>query len=253
MTLDLQKAGMWRRISAWLFDFILLGILAAGFIFLFSAIFGYDTYLARLEDAYARYEEEYNVNLDITAEDFNNLSDEERARYEAADAAFAIDEEVNYVYSMLLNLSLLMLTFGILFAYIILEFAVPMFFKNGQTIGKKCFGIAVMRSDCIRCTPPLLFIRSILGKYTIETMIPVFIILMIFFGVIGIVGTLVLILILVLQIGIMIATATNSAIHDCLASTVVVDMATQMIFDTEAELLEYKKALHEKEAEAKPY
>jgi predicted acyltransferase len=65
--------------------------------------------------------------------------------------------------------------------------------------------------------------------------------------------TAVLFLILVLQIGIMAATSTNSAIHDCLASTVVVDMATQMIFDTEEELLAFKKELHEKEVEAKPY
>ena len=41
MIFDLQKASMWKRISASLFDFILLVIAVAGFAFLLSAILDY--------------------------------------------------------------------------------------------------------------------------------------------------------------------------------------------------------------------
>ena len=39
-------------------------------------------------------------------------------------------------------------------------------------------------------------------------------------------------------------TRTNSCIHDRLAMTVVVDMASQMIFETPEDLLEFKKKEH---------
>ena len=39
----------------------------------------------------------------------------------------------------------------------------------------------------------------------------------------------------------MIASKTNSAIHDKLASTVTVDLASQMIFDTQEELIKFKE------------
>ena len=68
---------------------------------------------------------------------------------------------------------------------------------------------------------------------------------MISFNAIGMIGMIILGLILLLQVILMIATHTNSMIHDVLAKTVVVDMASQMIFDTEQDLVEYKKKVHE--------
>ena len=61
MILDLQKANMWKRISAYLFDMILLGIAAVGFTFLLSSILGYDSYTERLDAAYEKYEAEKHV------------------------------------------------------------------------------------------------------------------------------------------------------------------------------------------------
>ena len=60
---------------------------------------------------------------------------------------------------------------------------VPLKLGNGQTIGKKVFGIGVMRVDGVQLTTIQLFIRTILGKFTLETMIPVYIVLMIFFNI----------------------------------------------------------------------
>ena len=46
-----------------------------------------------------------------------------------------------------------------------------------------------------------------------------------------------------LNLGVIIYTPTNSTIHDLLCDTVVVDIASQEIFETEEELLEHKKRL----------
>ena len=62
----------------------------------------------------------------------------------------------------------------------------------------------------------------------------------------GLIGIVMLFLLLVLQIGVMIYTKTNSSIHDLLSDTVVVEYASQQIFETEEDLIAYKKAEHEK-------
>ena len=64
--------------------------------------------------------------------------------------------------------------------------------KNGQTIGKKIFGLAVMQTDSVRVKPIAMLIRTLLGKYTIETMAPLLIIFLILFGSLGTVGLIML-------------------------------------------------------------
>lgn len=244
MIYDLQKASMWKRISAFLFDVILLGIVVAGFAFLLSAVFGFDKHNSALDAAYAKYEAEYGIVFDITEEEYLQKSEAELQVWNDAYEALTKDEEAMYSYNMVVNLTLVISTLAILLAYLVLEFAVPVKFGNGQTLGKKIFGVAVMRIDGVKVTPPLLFIRTVLGKFTIETMIPVLILVMLFFNMIGIVGIIILGLILLLQIILLISTHTNSCIHDVLAKTVAVDMASQMIFESEEEMIAYKNKVH---------
>jgi len=244
MIFDLQKASMWKRISAFLFDFILLIIAVAGFAFLLSGVLGYDKHNAALNEAYAKYETEYGVTFDVSQEEYMQMSTEKQTAWNEAYQTLIKDKEAMYCYNMVINLTLVISSLAILFAYLVLEFFIPIKFGNGQTLGKKIFGVAVMRTDGVKVTAPLLFIRTILGKFTIETMIPVLICVMIFFNTIGIVGMIILGLILLLQIILMIITHTNSCIHDMLAKTVVVDMASQLIFETEEELIAYKNKVH---------
>ena len=244
---------MWKRASAYIFDFILLGILAVGIGFLLSLFLGYDTQIEKMEAAYTKYEEKYGIDLNISFNDFEKLTDEQKARYEEADKEFSKDVEVNRIYSLIINMTLIIITFGILVSYLLLEVLVPIFFKNGQTLGKKVFGVAVMRVDGVRLSTLQLFIRTILGKFTIETMFPIFLVMMIMLGALGIIGTAVIILLGVLQAAVLIVTKTNSAIHDLIAGTVTVDMASQMIFDTPEELMEYKKRIHAEKAERATY
>jgi uncharacterized RDD family membrane protein YckC len=64
---------------------------------------------------------------------------------------------------------------------------------------------------------------------------------MIFYGMIGLLGTIILGLLLLLQLILLLATKRNAVIHDLLADTVVVDFASQMIYDTEEDLIAAKK------------
>ena len=253
MIFDLQKASMWKRISAFLFDVILLGIAAVGVAFILSTILRFDSYNDALQAAYDGYEAAYDVVFEITEEEYLRMTEADHERYNTAYAALIADQEAMYNYNMVMNLTLVITTLSILAAYLILEFFIPIRLGNGQTLGKKIFGIGVMRVDGVKVVPPLLFIRTILGKFTIETMIPVLIIIMIFFNSIGIVGILILGLILLLQVILMIVTHTNSCIHDVLAKTVTVDIASQMIFEREEEMIEYKKKVHAEKVARQTY
>jgi len=253
MIYDLQKASIWKRCSAALFDFIILGIVVVGIAVLLSGVLGYDKHYGDMNAAYDKYEKQYGIEFEITEEEYLSKTEEEKLAWDTAYEALCKDEAAIYAYNMVFNLSLLIVTFSILLAFVILEFVIPLILGNGQTLGKKIFGIGVMRTDGIKVIGPLVFIRAILGKFTIETMIPVLILVMVFFNVIGIVGPIIIGLILLVQIVLMIKTNTNSLIHDVLAKTVVIDVASQMIFDSEEAMIEYKKKVHAEQAAHQTY
>lgn len=252
---DLQKANMWKRISAAILDMILLLILVTGCAFLLSTLLRYDSYGERLQERVAHYAEEYDfkehdIGWDISQEEYDDLSKEQRDVYDAALKALNEDEEVQYLNGMRFNLTLIMISFSVLIACLILEFAVPLIFKNGQTIGKKVFGVGVMRIDGVKLSPLLLFVRTVLGKYTVGLMIPILLLVMVFFSVFGIVGIVGAGLIVLIQLVMLLVTRNHTPIHDKLACTVTVDLASQMIFETPEDLLEYKKNLHAQDHKA---
>ena len=146
-----------------------------------------------------------------------------------------------------------MISLSVFFAVLIAEFIIPICLKNGQTVGKKIFSIAVMRIDGVKVTPVIMFVRSILGKYTVEIMIPLIILLMAFLGVGSIVTFGVVVLIVLFEIGLVIFTKTNSLIHDVLSSTVTVDLASQMIFDSPEAKQEYQLRIHNEDAKNAKY
>jgi uncharacterized RDD family membrane protein YckC len=253
MTTDLQKASAWKRIAAGIFDLILLCVLAVGCIWMLTAALGYDGYNASLEQAYADYETRYGVEFRITQAQYEAMSQQQKENYDAAYAALIADEQVLYTYNMLINLAMISSTFGILLAVVVLEFAVPLWLKNGQTVGKKIFAIGLMRTDGVRMNNIQLFTRTVLGKFTIEIMIPVYIVIMICLDSIGVVGPLVLGLIGLVQLICVVVTRTNSLIHDLLAGTVAVDISSQMIFDTTDDLIAYQKKIAAEQAARQVY
>lgn len=253
MDLELQKAGIWKRFSAWLCDTVIFILAALILAIAFMSLFGYGDHYQAMRDAYDKYEKEYNVDFDISQEEYDALSDEMKEKYKEANKAMNTDEEAIKAYIMVRNLMPMILSLSIVIPSLIFDFVIPMIFKNGRTVGKKIFGIAVVRTNLVKITGPCLFIRSILGKCTIETLVPLFIVVLILNGQLGSVGLIVLALILILEVVMIIITKTNSAIHDLLADTVVVDFASQRIFDSEEALVEYKKQVYAKRAQESYY
>lgn len=250
---DLQKANMLKRISAAMLDGILLGILAVGFGFLLSLATGYDAGYTHLKSFYSRYEIEYNISFDITQEAYEALSPERKEIYDRASAALSGDAEAAAALTRVLQLSLTIVTFSLLLACLILEYLVPLLFKNGQTLGKKAFGLAVMRSDAVRLSPLLLLVRTLLGKYTLELMVPVLVIFLFFFGGIGILGPGILCGLALVQVLLLAFTQNHTPLHDLIAHTVVVDYASQMIFDSPEALLRAKEEYHASLARSERY
>jgi uncharacterized RDD family membrane protein YckC len=225
----------------------MIGIVVVGAAVLMSTVLRYDYYSGIAEEVEAEYAEKYGINPDISNEEFNALTEEQKAPYLACDEARQKDERLIVAYNIMINLVMLITSVSILIGFLVMEFAVPLFFKNGQTLGKKAFGLGVVHTNGVRMRGQAHFVRSVIGKCVIEAMVPTYIILMIIFGDLGIVGTAVLVLMLGLQIFAVATTRTRSSIHDLISDTVVVDLASQMIFENADELTAHKTRIHEEE------
>ncbi len=261
LNLEIQRANMWKRISAWLLDAIMFCIIATGFGALLSITLNYDTYYNTYNEKIAQYEQTYNIKFELTQEEYTKLQEnqEEFDRYQKvyneAYQALASDQEARRAFDMVVNLSLTVTSLSIFLSVFLLDFLVPLLprFGNGQTIGKKIFGLALVTPQCVKIRNVALFTRAVLGKYTIELMIPVLIAILLFFGNIGLIGPIVVIGILIMQAVLLCTNRNRTPIHDLLANTVVVDLPSQRIFPTEEDLLEYKKAVAAEAAEDREY
>ena len=255
--MDLQKANSWKRIAAWLLDIMLLAVLAVGAGFGLSSVLGYDGYQQTVQSAYEKYAAQCGIDMNMDQAAIDAMSQEERESYEAAleafDAALNADEEAVYAYNMLANLSLVITTLGILIAMLVLEFIVPLLLKNGQTVGKKCFSIGVVRVDGVKITPVQLFLRTVLGKFAVETMIPVYVGLMLFWGSIGLFGIVALLLLVIGQVICIAVNPGRLTIHDRMSGTVVVDITSQKIFESTDDLIAYTKRIHAEQAKRQDY
>ena len=245
---DLQKAGLGKRIMAAIFDGILIATLAVGMAACFSFCFGYDAQVAQSEAIRVQYEQRYEIDSQIHPDNYQGTSEEDKAAYKErwsqADAALKQDAEYINLYSRMSSTRLMILSFSPLVAILLMELFIPLWFGNGQTLGKKIFGIGVMSIEGVRITGKQVFIRSVLGKYTIELMLPIYILVMTFTGGLGIVGLGLLAALGIAQIVCLVITRTNAPIHDIFASTVTVDFASQQIFEDIEDRDNYIKAKH---------
>ena len=246
---DLQRANFGKRIMSAIFDGILLATLAVGLAALLSFSFGYDTALERYAAIMERYEQQYDVDVEMSTADMTEA--ETTAHNEKVDAVYQDllkDEEFMSLYAKLSNMRMMILSFGLLGAVLIMELMIPLLFGNGQTLGKKIFGIGLMHIEGVRITGKQVFIRSVLGKYSVELMLPIYILIMTFTGGLGMVGWVLLASLLLAQIVCLIITRTNAPIHDIFASTVAVDLISQRIFEDIEDRDNYIKAIHAERA-----
>ena len=250
MVVDLQKADVWKRMAAWLLDAMLLCVAVVGVGLLLSALLGYDGHYQQYEARFDQYITEYElqgVNLTAPADE------QEQKQVDKALQAMQSDKELIRLGNLLPNLMLIIVTFAILITMVLLEVLVPLWLKNGQTIGKKMFAVGIIRVDGVKLSTFQLFARTVLGKFTIETMIPVYVAVMALFGRMSLAGLILVGGLALIQLICLFVTSTNSAIHDLLAGTVVVDIASQQIFSSTEELLAYTKRIHAERAQRQEY
>ena len=278
---ELRKIGIVRRASALLLDAILLAVLTTGFMWIISLICNFTReqelatqyynewedfrkeYIPGIAGFYGfTYVEDENGDYTITVTESGKpatldeivakLNSSEGNDPETAEAYEKFSKEltpslvVNAQYRLVYNMLFMMVSLGLLLAYIVLEFVIPIILKNGQTVGKKVFGICLVRPNCVKLTNIALFARTLLGKFAIETMFPILLVFLFLFGGLGILAIILLAAMTILNIVLFFATKNRTPIHDIFAATVAVDMRLQMIFETEEELIA-KKSLQHKE------
>ena len=255
--MELQRASSWKRIAAWVLDIMLLCVLTVGVAFGLSALLDYDVHQQTVQTAYEYYAQQYGIDLDMDQATYDAMSEAEKAEYDEKakkiEIALNADEDVKYAYNMVVSYSLLITTMSILLATVLLEFVVPLLLKNGQTIGKKCFSLGVCRVDGVKVTPLQLFARTVLGKFAVELMIPVYVVIMLYWGLMGIGGTAVLLILLIIQITCIAVNRDRLAIHDRFAGTVVIDISSQKIFESTDDLIAYTKRIHAEQAKRQDY
>lgn len=278
---ELRKIGIVKRASALLLDAILLAVLTTGFMFIISLICNYsgqeqlaNQYFSEWEEFRKDYvggvAEYYGFTYVDNGESFEVTKDGEPSslddviaalvdssgedpataeayrQYSALPSVATVNAQYRFVYSLLF----MMVSVGILLAYLILEFVLPLIFKNGQTVGKKVFGVGVVRSDCVKISNVALFARTILGKFAIETMFPVLLVFLFLFGGMGVLAIILFGAITLLNVVLFFATKNKTPIHDILVGTVVVDIKLQMIFNSVEELNQKKALLQKEKAES---
>lgn len=242
MYYDIQKAPVTKRIGAFLLDFMLMVILIVFAISLIASAMNVDKHIENIkvitdeiEENKEYYEEKYQLKLDITEEEFNAMTDEEKIACNEAFAKMYEETGLTKLRNKVISLNILAVTCGALIVVILTEILVPALMKHGRTLGKRVFGLALMRKDCVKIHPAQMVARALIGKFTICLMLPIYALL--FFGLSSMIGKVILVAVIGVQLIVMGLTKNNAALHDLIAATVVVDYDSQMIYDSEEELL----------------
>lgn len=254
---DIQKASLWKRVAAGILDLILIVVLATGFGWAISAVSNYDHYLSSYKAEYQACADKYDISLTMTQEEFERMPEAEqeayRQRAEQAYKEISQNQKANYYYGMVVNLGLLTVVGGVLLAMILLEWLVPLLMGNGQTVGKKVFALCVVRNDGVKLNGMQHFTRVILGKYAVETMIPLYVGVMYLLEQNNIILMLFAAALLLVQLVLAVVTRNHTLLHDLMAGTVVVDYASQRIFKSTEDLIAYQKRIAAERAARQNY
>lgn len=233
--IDLQRAENSKRIFAFLTDLILMSILTAGIFLLMSWILNIDSYSDKYEEIKAAYESEYDVRFGLTQEEYDKLTEKEKDNYRNAVSAMNGDEQANAAIRKSYLLSFAVFLGGTVISFIVFGFAVPLIMKEGRTVGKRLFGLGVIRSGYTHVSPFIVFARNVIGTGVFEIILPVMIVLSSLMGVTGVFGIIILAVFAVAEFIVFFRSSGHKLLHDVLADTVVVDWASQRVFDTPEE------------------
>ena len=86
MSVSLQRANLWKRISAWLFDAVMTIVIALGLAIPVNNALGYDEYYAQfsaIQQTYtAQAEVKFGIDLDLSKEEYENHDEAWKAAYD---------------------------------------------------------------------------------------------------------------------------------------------------------------------------
>lgn len=244
---EFYKAKPIKRFAAYVIDMILLLAITFGVMVPMCSWLGYANSREELVPFYEKYSQEYGIDLQISGTEYDELSEKQKEAYDKAYDAMNQDKEALYVMNKILFTVLASAAAGFLVGYAILEVALPLIFKNGQTIGKKAMKLCVMHKDHVLVSPWQVIFRAILGKYFIGTLIPMVLLALPELKIWIISGSFILAIIAMTQAFIVLMSQANCGIHDKLFNTVVADFEQQYIFDTLEERRAYDAELAARE------
>ncbi len=220
MDKTLQKAPFFKRLLALMLDWIFIVILIFTCVIPMSFLMKVDEYSEKFDHYYSEYEKKYGVKFDLTEEQFNAMTEEELKLYEEAYNALTSDEEANKAHDALFKRILGSIELSILAAYLVMDVLFPLMLKNGQTLGKRVFNLAVLRTGGEPVSMLTILSRTVIGKFTVQTAIPALVVCSILMGSLNPVGIFYVIAILVANIVLLIK--KGKTLHDILVDTIVV-------------------------------
>ncbi len=225
-----------KRLASFVLDLVLFLILATGIGFLTSLALDTTGNLNNLHTKYVEHgvyvlndSSEY-IYCDTTKEECKN-----------AWLEFNRDEVACSYYDKMVNDSLIITTVGASVSLLILEFAVPLLFKNGMTVGKKILNITLIDKRGIRVKNIQIFARCVIGKIGFVALVPTYMLIFSFFNIGGgLLGTLIFAAIELTNLCMLGLTPNHIGISDAIGGVYPVDNSTQIYFDTVEELNDAK-------------
>ncbi len=188
-----ERRVLLKRFSSGLLDLVILLLLSFFFIFLLSRLLHFNYYETSL------------IEYDSSYEDLIELGG------------------VGNDYKKTLFEVFFILLFGVFIAFLLLEFIVPIVLKDGRSIGKRVFLLSLASPRGGEVKVFSLFIRSIIGKYLVETLPILLSILMFFFNLNPTIFVVSGICVWMVNIILLFAFPKGRLIHDILAFTYVVE------------------------------
>lgn len=238
-----KVAAAHKRFAAFFIDLVVFILLLTGVTWIVGDIAGYNRNAELLEEKYVEH------GIYIVDEKTNEyiFCDTTQKVCQDGWVTFNKDEEACKYYDKSVELTTLILTISVFVTYAALEFVVPLLFKNGQTIGMFILKIGLVSNDGVRVNHKQMFVRFIIGKYIVATMIPIYGLIFLFFNLYGgLLGLIAFASILGIDLLMTLASPKKAGIANSISSCYACDLDTSMIYDTIEEVNAIKGAEQER-------
>lgn len=221
-----------NRIAAYFIDIILFVIIFTGILFLMSFIVGFQKTLDLLHEAYKSFglyvlnsSGEYELCVNGCVEQWNNF-------YNDSNAVSLLKQSY--------QLALLMFVLSAFVTSFIYDFIIPVFLKNGQTIGMKILKVGLLNNEKYKVTNLQLFIRFLFGKFLVNLLIPIFAVFYYLMTGGNIIALMLVISIPLINIIMVLMTKNENGIANTIGNVVAISMDETYIFETKNDYINAK-------------